>query len=393
VRVLFASLGAPGLLFPLLGLADRLRQAGTRTAFVTDVAFTTAVENAGQNRIPRSDPDGPSFQIDDWRNPVRIAIQARHLEYAIAAFHPDVLVTSNLALGPLIAGETHGIPVAVLGSPVLLYKPFEEPANPHQERLSWRYHEYREALRRARAALGLPPRTDPYQRDPIFGDALLLQGVAELDLESAALPDRARYVGSCVSDICERAIDPAVVAWTARQRAQGRPLLYVQLGRVFDHPSCWPAIARWLEARDAAAIVDADRYDGPELIPEARVLLCGNAVQSSLLPHVDAVASSGHPTSVLGAIAQGLPLAIAYTGSGTEDIAEACVAYGCAAAANANTASAEDVFAALDVALHDPARRAAARRLRACFAVHDGSAEACAAIDELARPRLAVGAR
>lgn len=389
MNVLIASLATPGFVFPSIAVAERLRARGHDVAFVTDTSFARAIEQRGFARIARGTPDGHSFEIDGWADPYRIAMQTKHLLAALTVFRPDVILASNLAMGPLIVRLTHRIPVAVLGSVVLLWPSLRTAASSEpavDARLAWRYADQLRHLERACAALGVALASEPYERSPLFGDRFLLQGVPELQRDAALLPAPVRFTGSCALDEIDVAGDDAA-AWLRAQRARGRRILYVQLGRVFEAPSFWRIFRDWIARRGAAAVVCAERHDRPiDDVPET-VLLRKRVPQDAVLPYADAVVCTGHPTAVLGALAHGVPLVVSPAGSGTEEIAEACCRNGAALSPPSGAADERAFVAMLDRLLDEPSYRAAARRLQARMEKTDGPAAVCRDLEALVDER------
>lgn len=395
-RILIATLATPGFVFSSLAVAERLRAAGHDVAFVTDLGYADAISARGFVRIPRGTGDGRSFQLDGWGDPLQIALQVRHLEYAILTFRPDAILSSNLAMGPLLVGRAYRVPVAVLGSVVFLWpgtRVLSDAADAETERrLRWRYDDQLRHLEAAAACLELPAfATFDFERSPLFGDRFLIQGVPELQRDAASLPAACRFVGSCADEALD-APDAGAVAWLRAQNSRHRALLYVQLGRTFDQPTVWEAFRSWVVARDVAAIVCSERHDR-ELgdVPE-NVLVRARIAQDAVLPFADAVVCTGHPTAVLGAAAHGVPLVIAPNGSGTEEIAEACSRFGAAIVPDGPAGSSGALTAALDRVLSDVAMRDAARRLQTHFAAYDGPATVCRELEQLATPSAVAGA-
>ncbi|HTD33907.1 MAG TPA: nucleotide disphospho-sugar-binding domain-containing protein [Candidatus Elarobacter sp.] len=382
MRILVATLSTPGFVFPLLAVADALRARGDDVAFVADLAFAETLRARGHRRIARGAADGPSFRIESWGEPLNVAIQVRHLEAALGAFAPHAILASHLALGPLVARELHGIPVAVLG-PIVLPWRYGVPAAEGAPDPAWRYAELRATLERARLAFGLAPSAEPYERSLLFGDVTLLQGVAGLQAggaDSGAL----RVVGSCMNPSADARLDAGDAAWLRAQRAAGRKIVYVHLGRTFDHASFWPAFVRWIAERDASAVVCTERYDRAVGAAPPNVLLRERVSLAETLPFADAVVCGGHPTAVLAAASHALPVLAAFGGSGTENTAEAIARYGSAIALASDGLSDDAFTGALDRLLSEAAYRERAGCLRAEFARHDGPAEAAAAIAEIA---------
>ena len=394
MQVLIAPLGTPGFVFASLAVAERLRTRGHDVSFVTDRAFAGAIAARGFERISNGSEDGPTFQLDGWFDPLRIALQLKHLSGAIRARPPDVVLASNLAMGPLLLRALTGVPTVVLG-PVVLLWPGSPAAgddqDPIEARLRWRYADQMRHLRRAAELLRLQLPEEPYERSPLFGDRYLLQGVPALQRRADALPAPVRFVGSCTFDTLDP-LPPEDAAWLRGQRAQRRRIVYVQLGRVFDKPSIWEALRARLERGDLAAVVCAERYDRPLDDVPPNALVRARVPQDAILAAADAAVCTGHPTAVLGAIARAVPLAIATAGSGTEELQEACVRCGAAVALDAEDPAA--LPGALDRLLADPAFARAAAVLRAAFAAYDGPANVCSELEAVGSGRLAgAGAR
>src|SRR5262249_7123290 len=142
VKFLFCPLASHGFVYPLIGIARVLRARNHEVVFVTGPAFAQTLGAAGFDRVSRGARDGSSFDVSSWFNPVSIAIQVRHIEYALQSFQADSLVTTQLALGPLIVAEMRRLPVAVLGLATYIWPlwPLDHvPQSPEDERLRWRY--------------------------------------------------------------------------------------------------------------------------------------------------------------------------------------------------------------------------------------------------------------
>jgi UDP:flavonoid glycosyltransferase YjiC (YdhE family) len=387
VKILVASLATPGFVFPLIAVANALRARGHDVAFVTDLSFAETLRAHGHRRIARGDADGPSFRIESWGDPINVAIQVRHAEAALRSFAPDAILASNLALGPLVVRELHDVPVAVLGSIVLPWRHASrhdlEPSGAANDP-AWRYVEFRATLERARLAWGLPPAAEPYASSRVFGDLTLLQGVAGLQPDDGPLPAAVRVVGSCMNATTDARLAADDAAWLHAQRGAGRTVIYVHLGRTFDHASFWPAFVRWIAERNASAIVCTERYDRTVEAAPPNVLLRERVSLAEMLPFAHAVVCGGHPTAVLAAAQHALPVLAAFGGSGTENTSEAIARYGSAIALASDGLSDDTFTGALDRLLSSPSHRENARRLQREFARHDGPAEAAAAVEAAA---------
>ncbi|MBV8579236.1 MAG: hypothetical protein JOZ86_01205 [Candidatus Eremiobacteraeota bacterium] len=398
MNVTIATLATPGFVFSSLAVARALRARGHAVAFVTDGAYAPVLAEHGFARLPNGADDLSSFQLDGWFDPMRIAAQVKHLAGALAASRPDVILASNLAMGPLLVRRLVTVPVAVLGSAVFLWpglRASDESGDAALEaRLAWRYADQMRHLTRAAELLGIVLGEAPYERSPLFGDRYLLQGVPGLQRRRAMLPRAARFVGPCTFDAVAALADDDA-AWLAAQRAHGRRIVYAQLGPVFEKPSVWAAFRRRLARGDIAAVVCTERHDRPLDDAPPNALVRVRVPQDAVLPHADAVLCTGHPTAVLGALAHGVPLVIAPSGSGSEELAEACVRRGAAldVIAARDGGEDDDVFPrALDRLLDDASFARAAAELRDELAAFDGPANVCRELEELVAAQSCVPA-
>ncbi|MFY0525580.1 glycosyltransferase [Archangium gephyra] len=193
MRYLFCSLDSPGFLFPALAIARELRRRSHEVAFVTGPTFAHFVQDSGFERIPRGEQDGKSFQIEIFAQPLEMVRQARHVEYALGRFHADVLVGQQLALGPLLAAERQGLPVASLGLASYIFPVTDGPPGP--EMLARRAASLHDGLlarfNEAREAMGLRASSPRYRETPLIGDLLMLRSVPEAR-RGRGLPARAR---------------------------------------------------------------------------------------------------------------------------------------------------------------------------------------------------------
>ena len=136
----------------------------------------------------------------------------------VQQFKPDVLVTSALALGPLIVGERAHIPVAVIG---LLTGLLPEAGS--------RRGEFQGALDECRVRVGHPP--VPVER--MLGGLYLTRGVPELVAGQ-------HHVGACS---WEPSAPSVVVDWLRAAGQAGKRVVYVQQARSFSAPGFWPLLA------------------------------------------------------------------------------------------------------------------------------------------------------
>ncbi|HLG15724.1 MAG TPA: nucleotide disphospho-sugar-binding domain-containing protein [Blastocatellia bacterium] len=390
MKLLFCPLASHGFVYPLIGIAKYMRSRGHEAVFVTGPAFSEALLAEGFDRVPRGAKDGPSFEVKTWFKPVSVAIQAKHIEYALERFLADALVTTQLSLGPLIISETRRIPVAVLGLATYVWPLWplnHKPQSEKEERLQWRYGDMMGYYNKARSALGLSAIDRDHLMNPLLGDLFMVQSVPELEQNEYELPSKAHFVGSCAWE--PESSDPDLSAWLDQCGADGEPLIYAQPGRSFDLPSYWPCLRDALRDKPLRLAAAIDRMDGEAGDVPGNFFVRGHVPQGKVLPRAAAVIGTGHTTSVLGALTHGLPSILLPSGSASDDIAEKCERAGaalCFEDAPMDVGFFED---AVNELLANRNLRRRAEFLRDAFAKAGGCSRAAALIEQMrgrARP-------
>ena len=384
MRVLCCPIGSRGFVYPMIGLARNLKERGHQVAFATSAAFEGVIAEAGFERLPRGNADGASFQLANWAHPVAVSIQVRHVQYGVERFHPDVLLCSTLALGPLIGGELAGLQVAVLGlAPYLWPVPVPGGTTRSEDRdAEWRHRETLALYNSARALFGLSALPGSLDDSPLLGALYLLQSVPDLEPLTDHLPERVRFVGSCLYE--PETADGEVLDWL-ECGGEGRRLLYAQHGSVFrTGQTFWSGLVAACDelGTRVAAAMERNR-SAPPAFRDANWLVRGYVPQQVVLAQADGVVCSGNTTAMLGAITHGLPAVMFPTGGEQHALAARCLEAGAALALSPSSPVGE-VRAAMERILDSGEQRQAARRLQAAFAAYDGPQLVATALEELA---------
>ncbi len=332
MKLIFCPLDSYGFVYPLIGIAQILRSRGHEIAFVSGLESSSTLQTMGFPRIRRGESDGASFNLQTWGIPSSVAIQVKHLEYAVTQFPADVLVTTQLTLGPLLIGEMAKLPVVVLGLAAYMWPPCwppgYEPKSRSEQRLQWRYSDMMRHYNKSRSLIGLSPTNADPALNPFLGDLFLLQSVPELECAEFDFPTKVHFVGSCVWEPSLE--DPDLSSWLEESNIIGMPIIYVQPGRSFGFQSFWPSLLSVLKDKPIRVAASLGRMDGNiGSIPE-NFFARDHLPMGKILPHASAVISTGHTTAVLGALTHGLPLLLLPYGSGADDIAERCERAGAA---------------------------------------------------------------
>src|SRR6185312_2286884 len=326
MRALFCSFSNPGLLFPLIGLANELRARGHEIAFVAGQGASHWLSSIGLTRIPRGTKDGVSYQVNVWPEPLYVAMDVKHLEYGIRLFRPDLLVTHILCLAPLICSDRLKIPVAVMGLMSYLWPlpPGSRPTVSPQITATrdWRLKDMGEHYNRCRAAFGLGAVKATPADNPFLGDVFMLRTLRQLEPDVDSLPEQVHLIGAAQweAPLCE-SVRREQPAWEAISTllSSNRPRVYVQAGRTFGESGFWGTLVKALGDTPFGVVASVGRADGELGALPVNFAVCQHAPQTLVIPHCTAVVSGGYTTPTLGAMTLGRPTIVFPTGGETRD--------------------------------------------------------------------------
>jgi len=349
-------LGSPGFAFPAIAVARRLREQGHDVRFVTSSWLEPLLAREGLGFAPGPGADG--FETSGWHQPPAVRAQVRRVERAAEAFDPDVIVTSALALGPLLVGERNTLPVAVLG---LLTRLFPTAGGGRRDELQG-------AWDACRADLGMAP--TPVER--LHGDRYFTRSVPELG--GVAQRVREALVGACS---WEPATPRVVTTWLDGARASGRRVVYVQQARGFGAPGFWPLLGQALP-HDVVIAASTSRQDGAVDDVRPGALLGPVLPHGAILDRAVAVICSCTTSVVVDALARGVPIVVVPGGGEQHDVAAMLVRAGVAVCVDAQEVDAARLADAIERVLAlDPGPREVIRR---AFLRLDGPAVAAAGV-------------
>ena len=388
MKILFCPLASHGFLYPLIGIAKAIRSRGHEVMFVTGPAFTQALEEADFSRIPRGAKDGSSFDVATWYLPLSVAIQIKHIQYALSRFPADLIVTTQLALGPLLAAEIMRLPVAVLSLGTYLWPlwPLDyAPETTQERRLQWRYGDMMSHYNKARSLVGLSPSDADHLASPLLGDLFMIQSVPELEQNDYEFPSKSHFVGSCGWE--PESSDMELSTWLDECKTAAEPIIYVQPGRSFQLSSFWSPLRDVLKDKPLRVVANLGRMDGEVGSIPKNFFVRPHVPQGKVLHYASAVIATGHTTAVLGALTHGLPSLLFPAGSGSDDIAEHCEQAGAALCLHEATGDSGVLEEAVDELLVNSNLRQKAERLRIAFARAGGISRAAELIESIGVPR------
>ena len=240
---------------------------------------------------------------------------ARAFSGVLDVEQPDVLVCDLLTLGPMLAAQARGIPVASLlihplHSPSRYLPPFGwgRPAGRgiFAARDAWlrasnvkTLMRARDDLNRVRARLGIAP-TD--RLDAQISDQLaLVATLPALEIERPDWPPYAHVVGPCLYDAGGEA--PAIPA------GEG-PLVLIAASTAHEQRPLLEASLLAVEAAGARAILTTGKSPAPETLPPRVTVATGFVSHDAVLPSCDAVICNGGHGIVARALTHGVALVV-----------------------------------------------------------------------------------
>jgi MGT family glycosyltransferase len=332
MRYLFCTMASHGYVYPAIGLAKQLVERGHQVKFVTGQDFAAILEQHGLARLPRGENDGPSFEVPQWGNNGEVLRQVQHTAYACRSYEPDVLIASQLALGPLIFARASGRPVAVFGFGTYLWpkRHIEESQQSNLDRERALMHArtievYHKAYTRINGPLLQSdiPCDSHYQQSPLLADLYLLRSVPELEIEADWLPPKVKFVGDCLWEP-DVQTDPDLIDVLQHAKASNHKIVYVQYQAAPLIPDYWPNLVKALQGQSVQVVAATGKHQLDTNDLPSNFFLRPYIAHQSILPHADVVMTAGTSSSMLGALSHGIPLLLVPYTSENPEVAIRC---------------------------------------------------------------------
>ncbi|MFG2332641.1 glycosyltransferase [Streptomyces sp. NPDC048604] len=382
MRILLCPLSDGGYLYPTLAAGRELRRRGHHVDVLGRAAAAPFAAEAGMPFAAAEDFGGRgAFSVARW-GPGGAA-QFRAVRRAAREARAELLVTSVLCNGALLAAEALDLPVVVVGLSVHLWDYAAGGAGEPQLGRS-RENRTRESLALyadVREQAGLGARAARWADGPLLGDALLLRGDPALEYLGAELPDRVRHVGPLAWEPTPDRGD--VEAVRERLARCGKPVVYVHLGRFFGGASLWPLLNRAFTGGRFQAVVEQGRSTEPRPAAGADIVLVRRPWMGPFVDRADVVLTNGTSAPVLKALLHDRPLVVSPNGAEQPLLAGACLRAG--VALHVPNSGSEDPQRLLEAAWRDEGLRARARVLGRRLTASDSAARAADVVEQVAR--------
>ena len=358
MKVLFCALNTYGFIHPMIGLAKQLQSSGHEVGFVCDGSMSELLARQNLTRFACGRNDLESYRVQVFTSPARNLIQIKHLEYALASFDADVIVTSPLAFGPLIVAERQSIPLVVIGFLSYLWSTDQtesEVSKAMAEVYDWRTKDMLQHYNRTRTFVGLKELEQNNAKLPFAGDLFLQRSTPTTTYREAELPNNVRLVGPCLwEENPDNTEQNELETWLAQQQNKQRKVIYVSHGRTFQQPKFWSQLKSQFAAEQYLVVASTDRMECeigevPENFYVKRYI-----PQSQVLAHSDVVISNGNTTVTLGALKHGVPMLVIPGGAETPDNADLCQRLGVAINISCDEIQEQDLTAAVSSLLNEP---------------------------------------
>lgn len=345
----------PGAVSPLLPPAARLFALDDRVSDDTVAHAKASAQARGLLAF--------KHLWDDFFLPMARAM-APAVEAIAREFRPDVVVADQQALGGLLAARRLRVPCA---SFVTTSASVVDPLSGLPQVRAW----LMERLRGLEAEAGLPLAAEPDLSDA----RVVVFSTRALVGEARDFPAHYRFVG------------PAFVGRAAGSLAElpalpPRPRVLVSLGTVnrARGDRFFATAARAALGAELSAILVAEPAQlqgAAEAAKSPRILARPHVPQLALLPEVDAVVCHGGHNTVCEALSYGLPLVVAPIRDDQPVIAQQVVDANAGVRVRYGRVGEAELSAAMRRAVHEPALRRGAARVRDSF-VEAGGAPAAA---------------
>ncbi|MFF7633027.1 glycosyltransferase [Kitasatospora sp. NPDC008050] len=358
MNVLLCPLADPGFRYPAIAVGLELRRRGHTVRMLDAAPDLETPTPAELDPLAVADLADPrSFRVRRWF--LHSHPQCQAVLHAARESRPDVLVTSMLCHGALLAAELLDLPVVVLGLAAHLW-PYRREGRQEEAPVvqrEWRLRETVAQYQQARAACGLAPLDDRSAHRALAGSALLLRGDPLLEEEGAELPSGIRQIGPCWWE--PPPPEQELAQLDAHTDRVGKPVVYVHLGRSFGGRSLWPRLNSIFRQGPYQAVVELGRSGAAQQEPGTDIVVVRKPWMAPLVQRSLSVLSNASSAGVLAALLGDRPLVVAPAGGEQHVLAEACLRAGVAvrlpAAGGPNELDPHDGWDALRAAVDGPA--------------------------------------
>lgn len=334
MRILICTFDSFGFLYPMIGLANSFKRLGYDIHFIGSKSIKEIVLKQGIRWIEHDKESKDAFLIKRFGDLEDISNQIKYVEYAVSNFSYDLVVTSPLSFGTILAAERYSLRVVTLGFFSYLWvndiNIFGLPKKIH-DHCKWRTTDMFNTYMKSRASLGFQKINHDLSRIPFTGDLMLQRSVPGLMHKIGGIPEKTVPFGSCIWEP-ETVSDTEEMLenWLNLTKNRDRKVLYVNQGRTFYMKGFWSLIKSIFGASDYLVIADVNRMDGFVGEVPDNFFLANHIPIRAVVSHASLFISAGHTTSVLAALENAIPMLLFPSGGETVDNSFYCEKIGVA---------------------------------------------------------------
>lgn len=315
-KYLFIPLSSFGYLFPSIKLAHMLMEDGHDVLFATTIRYGDLLNLNGipSVGILNQVSEEPFLFPGIWYCDPFLENTVNTLSSIVNSYQPDAIISNPLGLAAMIMAEKYNIPFINIGFSEYLYPGIGE-SNPTKE---WRIKEITEHYNFNRKKLHMPSIEVSASNSPLIGDRYFIRNIPEFD-DPRKLPAQVSHIGALYWEPSYQ--NPLLSNFIAKNKQLKRPIVYMQIGRLFGEASFWQILMDTLDGLPYAFVADLGRADYLQNSPS----LPENVFGSPFIPlghissEVDFVISSAQSTSMIAAILHEKPiLCIPHSADGHE---------------------------------------------------------------------------
>ena len=379
VRLLFTCRPLAGHYEPLRPLAAAARDAGHAVAFATGPPVVARARHDGFDALPAG--PGADFRAEwgprfpGWDRLVgdeqrrfffteifanlELAPRADDLDSALDRWRPDLVVHEMAELAAPLVCSARGLPCVDVSFgplvPAALLRAAGQAAAPHWQARGLEPHPLAGLLRHLYIDI-CPP-------------SLQTAEITSVPVVQSLRPVTAALATAPVPD------------WLAA--LPDRPLVYLTLGTLFNRDlRVFTTVLEGLRDQPVSVVVTVGQHNDPSALGPrtANIAVHRYVPQAELLPHCSAAVIHGGAGTMLGALAEGVPLLCLPQGADQHFNADRVVAAGAGLTLQRDELTPPAVRAAVAALLDRPGHRMAARRVAGEIAAMPTPVEALAAI-------------
>ena len=351
MKILFCTFDSLGFLYPMIGLANNFRRLGCDVGFIGSKKIKQIVYSQEIKWVDNNHTDKDTFLIKTFGNSEDISSQITYTELAQTIFCYDIIFTSPLCYGVLLAAERNNIPVVTLGFFSCLWSNLindQLMPNKFREHCDWRTRDMINNYIKSREINNFKEKQFNFNCNPLIGNLMLQRNVPSIMSSTQYNHDKIIPFGSCLWEPEQPSNSEEMLQqWLDLPEHRNRKVLYVNQGRVFYMKGFWDSIKSIFVNTEYLIITDINRMDCAIGEVPNNFFLADHIPLRSVVSSASLFISAGHTTTVLAALENAIPMLLLPTGGETIDNSFYCQKIGVALVFDENSYNEQQILDAV----------------------------------------------